>query len=213
MTGGSGLQMPEGDVLQVPRLLLLQAAIACVLSIVVGAAVAVQFSTGLEQFGGLEYGPRVVVLSAVRALGSGVSAQAALFAMVAWTHRVDAGTVTSRLLRGAPWVAVAALLATPVTISLTAMSGLVTLHWLYDVPWSGVAGAPEALDRSDLLAAGLTWVRGALFAGVFLWFVVPLMSRRSWSLLCKLGMTWATFALLRTVFDIVAVSFSWVMLP
>jgi hypothetical protein len=68
------------------RRFVLQGVIASGLSILVGIAATAEASSALGQFGGFEYAPRVVVVSAVREYGSSASTLGTLFG-----HRDVAG--------------------------------------------------------------------------------------------------------------------------
>jgi hypothetical protein len=188
------------------RLLVLQGAIAVALSLVVGVAATIQVSSGLSKFGGLEYAPRVILVSAVRAYGGSVSTLSALLALLAWTHRVSADAVRQHLRRAAPWALSFAALATPVTTGLAVASGLLISHWVYGVSSETIGAARSTLVlREDVPAAAFGFAVNALFYGAFCWLVFPAMRRRSWSLLRKIAMTGAAVALVRVVFTIATV--------
>lgn len=180
---------------QLGQLLFLQAVLAVAFSVLLGIVTTVQFATGLLKFGGLEYAPRVTVLSVVRdGVGSGASAAAALFAVLVWTHRVEAHAVRSHLRRAAPAVLLVALAATPVTIAVAVASGFLTSNCIYGVPWSLIAASRFFLTLQDLPPAGYILLESLALNSAFCWFALPFMRRRSWSLPQKIGGTWAAFA-------------------
>jgi ABC-type transporter Mla maintaining outer membrane lipid asymmetry permease subunit MlaE len=64
-----------------------------------GAAIAAQFFVGLNKFGGEEYVPRALILSAVRGTGPAVSGSALLLALVLWAHPLPMAQVLAELRR------------------------------------------------------------------------------------------------------------------
>jgi hypothetical protein len=171
-------------------------------SILTGSVTAAQFCFGLAKFGGLEYAPRVGVISGVRVFGPATSTLAALLALLVWAHRLDADAVRPNLIRAAPRALVMALVATPITTALTVFSGFFVAHWIYDVPWHAIAASRSALTLGDISAAADTFVVNAALTGAFCWFVLPPMTRRGWSLFQKIGATWGLAILLRVIFEV-----------
>ena len=168
-----------------------------------GSVTTIQFCFGLARFGGLEYAPRVSVMSSVRVLGPGTSVSATLIALLIWTHRLDAGAVQPTLSRAAPRALLVAILSVAATTALAASFGFFVAHWVYDVPWDAIAKSRTVLSLSDIPAAVETFVGSAALASAFCWFALPVMRRRSWSLAEKIGATWAAAILVRIIFEFV----------
>jgi hypothetical protein len=177
----------------------LQCIIAGAFAVLAGSVATVHFCFGLAKFGGLEYAPRVTLLSSIHALGPAVSAWALLLALLIWTHPLDADAIRPSLLRAAPRALLVALVSVPVTTTLAASSSFFVTHWLYDVPWNVVAASRSVLSLSDFPAVIETFVSNAALAGALCWFTLPVLRRRGWSLLQKLGATWVAAILLRIV--------------
>ena len=200
----SNFPTAEGVALKITRLLFMQGAIAVALSVLVGAATTVQFSFGLAKFGGLEYLPRVLVLSMSRVFGTGVSASASLFALLVWTHPLDENAIRPSLLRAAAWCLGVVILMSPIAATLAIASGFLTSRWAYGVPWDLILASRWVPALADLPAIGLILVQDVALAGAFCWFALPLMTRRSWSLLRKFGATWTAFAIVQIVSKLAA---------
>lgn len=184
------------------RLGILYAAIAFVFSCLVGSADALQAGFDLGKFGGLEYVPRVVLISSVRVLGPATSTSAALFALLIWADRLALDAIRSTLVRVAPRVFLMAFVGAAVTITFGVCSGFLTAHWVYGVPWEAVAASPDVLTLSDLPAAAGSFVLNAALVGAFCWFALPAMTLRAWSLAQKIGATWGTVIVVRMVAEL-----------
>lgn len=191
------VEISEAGVPSLRRLLSLQSLIATTFSVVVGIINTAQFSFGLAKFGGLEYAPRVLILSVVRVMGPGVSTAAALYALVVWTHELDPSAIRLQLRRSAPWTIGLILLIDPLATIVAIASGNLISHWVYGVPWDLIRSSHRILTLHDVTAAGLALVESTVLTCVFCWFALPVMRRRSWSLLQKLGATWVAFVVLR----------------
>jgi hypothetical protein len=189
----------EVDRISLPRLLSMQSAIGAILSLVVGVVTTVQFSFGLVKFGGLEYAPRVLILSAVHDYGPGVSAAASLYALLVWTHEFQPNAIRPCLVRAAPWTLGLVALTAPLAVLLAVVSGNLVSNWAYGVPWDLIGASHRIVTLGDVADGGLGLIGNLFVSGVFCWFALPIMSRRSWALLHKLGVTWAAFALLGSV--------------
>ena len=192
--------------LRLGRLRRLQATFAVALSVLVGSMGAVQFCFGLGQFGGLEYAARVLVLSSVRTFGPQISVSAACLALLVWTHQTTADAVRPNLLRAAPWSLPMVVIGTMATIATTIGSGLVVIHWAYDVSWSTIAASRSELTAADIPPALKSVALNASLASAFCWFALPEMARRTWSLTRKIGawsggavIAWCAFELANAV--------------
>ncbi len=185
-----------------PSVVRLHVVIAVALSVLVGTVTTVQLSAGLSKFGGLEYVPRISVLSAVRVLGPAVSGCAGLFAILIWTHRVGPIALRRQVLQAGPWVALMTLLAVPLTTALLAGSGFLISTCLYRVPWETVATSVRTITIEDAAAALSAFAWSVSFSAAFGWFAFPAMSRRSWSLTRKVGATLFANGLLALAFQV-----------
>lgn len=183
------------------KLVYLQSVIALALSLLAGFGLVVQIGFGLRKFGGLEYIPRILALSAVRTIGGGVVAAASLYALLAWTHHASPADIRRNLRRAVPPTLGFSVLALPLTVALTLIAGLATGTLVY-----GVDAEPRTLVSTirleDLAAAYLTLFESVLAAAFFCWWAIPLMGRKYWSLPQKFLATFATFLLLRFVAEL-----------
>jgi|SRR6185369_11490727 len=189
----------EGRSPSLRRLFCIHCVVASAFSILLGVVVTVQYSFGLAKFGGLEYAPRVLAFGVVRVLGGGTSVAAMLYALLVWTHPLNADSIRTQLLRAAPATVGLVLLTAPFTTALAVLSGDLTSNWVYGVSWALIFESRSAVTGSDFAAATLTLGENLVVASVFSWFLLPLMRRRSWSLLRKLGTTCAILFVARLI--------------
>jgi hypothetical protein len=181
------------------RLTRLQCIIAGAFAVLAGSAATVQFCFGLARYGGLEYAPRVTVISSVRVLGPATSASAMLVALLIWTHQLDADVIRKALVRAAPRVLLAALISVPVTTALAVSSSLLVANWVYDISWHAIASSRAVLRLGDVPAAIEVFVVCAGLTGTLCWFALPVLKRRAWSLVGKLGAAWVAAIVARIV--------------
>jgi hypothetical protein len=189
------------------RVLALQLALMTVLSIVVGTLMSAQFGFGLAKFGGLEYVPRIVVLSGVRLTGAGASAAASLFALLVATHRASSASVRPMLRRLASASLGLAVAGTPAAVLVVVGSGFLLTHFSYGLAWQLLADSTSVITRDDLLAATYNLLRNLAVVAGLAWFAWPQMAERSWSLARRVIATLLASALVHGGIDL---ALSWV---
>ena len=189
--------VPASESLELRRLVMLQLAIACSFAVVAGSLSTIQFCFGLAKFGGLEYAPRVTVLSSVREVGPAVSASATLLALLVCTRRWDAEVIRASLLRAAVWVILVAVAGVPPTTIVALASGFFVAHFGYGVPWAAIEASRSAVTWADSFGTLQTFAWCVSVDALFCWFALPAMSRRSWSLAQRVGATWASAVAVR----------------
>ena len=170
------------------RYLRVFAAWATLLATITGAAVTAEAGSSLAKFGGLDYVPRVCVLSVVRELGPSVATTASLFALVTWAHPFSFADVHSRLRRAVPGALLLALISLPAVLSLALASGFLTGWALFGIRWSTFyAGATKILLLDDLVATLAVFTVGAVIVGVMAWVILQRFAHVKWSLMRKIA--------------------------
>jgi hypothetical protein len=160
-------------------------------------ATTLQFAWGLRGFGGLEYLPRAVALSAIREYAPGVVSSMALFAWVIQSHGWGGATTRLRFRSLAwratlstwvgYWPALAVMLAVSVALSAS----------LYDVePRQFGYAARKTIDSSDLLDGMSACLLNTMPLLVIGYFVMPRLSASSWRLPTKVVALWLGLGLL-----------------
>ncbi len=128
-------------------------------AVLVGAAAVVQFGTGLRRFGGEEFIPRVVTLSAVRETGARIAIAATCIGV--------AVAVPTDGTRTRPLVAVGIPTAALITTALMVISGVLTATVGYQVPPSLWWDAIRSLELEDFVAGiGRAALYGVVVASV-----------------------------------------------
>ena len=143
MFGCAGLASPDAC-----RFCRLYAILVIAFAALVGAVMAAQTGFGLRKFGGYEYIPRVIVLSAARSLAPGVAGSALLVAFVVWAHPLSLEQLRAelpRLLRRALLVSAPGFAVAAVVIIA---AGFLVCRAAFGVPW--------AVGRSAL---SFVWLR------------------------------------------------------
>jgi ABC-type transporter Mla maintaining outer membrane lipid asymmetry permease subunit MlaE len=172
-----------------------------------GALLALQSWLGLQKFGGVEYAPRVVFLSAVRSLGPGASGTALLLAFVLWAHRVAPPALAAELPRISRRALLIAIPGYALGTALVLSSGLLACA-LLGVPLRvSLASARGVLHPLDFLAGAASACVEALLIVALAWrFLRPLMTARL-SLPAKLVIVLTATVPLRAMLGLVVSSF------
>ncbi len=85
---------------------------AAILAVLAGASVTIQVAFGLSKFGGLEYVPRVAMVSIVRELGPGSACGALVLSLITWAHYLSVEQLCDRRERILPVAILASAAAT-----------------------------------------------------------------------------------------------------
>ena len=179
------------------RLVTVYAFAVVALSLWNGLVIALQFGAQLNRFDAIEFLPAATLTQSVREIGPATSAWAALLAAIIWTHPAGAGALRLNLRRAAPLLVAIAVAGAPVAIALVAGCSLLTARWVYETPWERLAPSSRIFVASDIPTAVLSFVVDIALGGVFAWFALPAMTRRSWPLAWKIGAIWAASVVLR----------------
>jgi hypothetical protein len=170
------------------RILRLAVGIGAAFGVCVGCVEAVQFGFGLQRFGGLEYVPRVVVLSMVRANGPAIALSAACYAALFVFHRSRADVPAAARARTGLFVAGAVLLVSPLATVLGTIGSAFALAAVYgqSVAEFG-ASAKETLLWSDVRAGIVLTAAYAAAAGIFVPRLAPKLGRAGFHFALKLA--------------------------
>jgi hypothetical protein len=176
-----------------PRVLVWSLVLATVYAFIAGAVGCASDDFGLQRFGGLEYVPQVVGLSAIRAVGPGVAAMLSTLTAVVVLHRagrrgVEAPAIDPRLPR---FAGAAALLASPVAVCAHCLGALPV--WCADSGETARRFMASMIDKVlwiDVACGIGATVVGALVVASCLRVVVPSLLSRRWSLFPKLLVAW-----------------------
>ena len=159
----------------------------------VGAIQCVQFDFGLRRFGGYEYVPGIIGLSAVRAWGPlGASMVSALTAVVVLHRAGRRFTTAPRIDPRLPlFVGAGALLSSPIVASTGCLGAFVVLR----AESGGTAPAfataiTDTLLAVDLVHGACASLIGAFLVAIGLRWAAPLLLRSRWWLLPKLFVAW-----------------------
>jgi hypothetical protein len=169
-------------------------AISSSLSMALGGLSALKFASGLERFGGLEYVPRVLVLSAVRSLAPGIAFVLPCLTAVTLVHRArDRGENPVTVEGGRVFLVGGAIaLLYPVNVACLLLGGLLVMRVTYAVhAVDFVAQGSQGLEWADAAFGAAETVAYALLGALLL----PHLLRRvaaAWrrGLLVKLIAVW-----------------------
>ncbi len=154
-----------------------------------GVAQTVEFGWGLRRFGGMEYVPRVVALTTVRALGAGAAMLVTVVTAAVTLHRAGRarpGETVARDRRLA-WLAAATLATFVVVASLAIAGGAVTSGAFFGLgPRAYVREGVDTLLMSDVAHGAALAAVDALVATGFIAWVGPWMHRSPRALVLKL---------------------------
>lgn len=181
---------------------------AFALLLVAGAAISslgatLHFAWGLHGFGGLEYLPRVLALSATREYAPGVSFSVALVAWLIQTHAWDEASTRSRF-RPLAWrAALCSLLGYFPCLAVMLTVGILLSSFLYGIETSQfVDAARKTVFPSDLFAgarASLLELVPLLAVG---YLVMPRFAVSGWRLGTKIVVLWLGMVALRFVAEL-----------
>jgi phospholipid/cholesterol/gamma-HCH transport system permease protein len=162
------------------RILRLALVIGAAFGIGIGCVEAIQFGFGLQRFGGLEYVPRVVVLSLVRADGPAIALSAVCYAALFVFHRsrADVPAAAAARARTGLFVAGGVLVVSPLATVLGTMASALTLAAVYGHGVAAFAASVrETLLWSDVVAGIVLTAAYAAAAGLFVPRLAPRLGR------------------------------------
>jgi ABC-type transporter Mla maintaining outer membrane lipid asymmetry permease subunit MlaE len=188
--------VPPGDAALSPygRVARYSVLVNAVASVVAGVAMTCEFAFGLQRFGGLEYVPRVILLSALRSLG--------LWAALDWTSLI-AVIVVDRASRSAPrplrldkrraWLLGVTVVALyPFDVACQLLSAMAVLKWGYEISFVAfISSARAALFWSDALYGAIQAGACGTLAMLVLPSLLQWVAGSPRSLWVKLPLTWA----------------------
>jgi ABC-type transporter Mla maintaining outer membrane lipid asymmetry permease subunit MlaE len=176
-------------------------------AIPLGALLALQSWLGLQKFGGAEYAPRVVFLSAVRSLGPGASGTALLLALVLWAYRLAPPALTADLPRISRRALLIAIPGYALATALVLGAGLLACALLGVPLRASFASALDVLHPLDFLVGASSACVEALLIVALAWrFLRPLMTARL-SLPARLVIVLTATVPLRAMLGLIVSSF------
>lgn len=162
-------------------------------SAVAGAASAIQFAYGLSRFGGVEYVPRVVVLTALREQGGAEAFAWTCFVGVILVHRASRSEVPRAPLerRGAWRIGAAIALLHPICVAALVAAGAVALRLFYGVPLATFAAElTGAIVPGDVVVGALKSLVDAAIAVLLLPVALRWVAASRRGLVPKLVLAW-----------------------
>lgn len=169
------------------------------LALPIGVITTIQFCSGLQKFGGQEYLWRVVLLSALRSTGPGVSGTALLLALLLWAHPLSAAAISDqlpRILKRGLLVSAPGML---VAVLVLLGASLVTAVTLFDIPAGHFVAATRVVRRTDLAACLLATLADALLITLVAWRGLVPLQQKGFSLPAKLAIALPVSFVLRSL--------------
>jgi phospholipid/cholesterol/gamma-HCH transport system permease protein len=203
---GPAAPVPAGAVARAPwRAVALYAPLVNVAgSLVAGAASSIQFAYGLTRFGGIDYVPRVIALSALREY-----APSGAFGLTCFT----AVTVVHRASRSAPgpletdgWriliLGWSIVLLYPVNVACIVLGATGVGSWFYALPAASfVAWSRESAYASDVAAGAFKTAVYGVIAMLLLPRALSIVSASRRGLALKLVLSWLAMQVIYVVVD------------
>jgi len=175
----------------------------------VGCVESLQFGFALRRFGGLEYVPRVVVLSLLRVVGPFIALSATCCAAVFVFHRAGADAPISGRSRTGILVAGTVLFLFPLATLLGTLGSALVHLAVYAQSTSAFVGAVgETIRWSDVGAGAALTAAYAVGAGIGVPLLAPRMGRSRFHVVLKLAAVFVVLALVHLVEGIVRASLS-----
>jgi hypothetical protein len=159
---------------------------------VVGAATAFQFWFGLRRFGGLEYVPRVIVLSALRELAPSSAFALTCLTAVTVVHRASRSTPSPAALdpRGAWLLGGAIALLYPIDVACVVFGALGFMLTVYGQPAAPFVDSAQVVTWGDLASGATKTTAFALLAALALPRVLRFVAASRRGLVLKLFVAW-----------------------
>jgi hypothetical protein len=177
----------------------LYAAALPALALPIGVITTIQFCFGLQKLGGQEYLWRVVLLSALRSTGPGVSGTALLLALLLWAHPLSPTTIAGQL----PGILKRGLLASApgmlVAVLVILGASFLTAVTFFDIPAAHFVAATRVVRRLDLAACLLATLADALLVTLLAWRGLLPLQQKGFSLPAKLAIALPVTFVLRSL--------------
>jgi hypothetical protein len=162
-------------------------------SLLVGVVSAFQFAYGLTRFGGVDYVPRVIALSALRVEAGSAAFGLTCFTAVTVVHRASRKAPVEAAVDGwrIPFLGLLILVLYPVNVACIVLGAVGVASWFYELPAAKfVASAWQTAWPSDLAAGVIKTAVYSVIAMLLLPRALTVLSASRRGLALKLFLSW-----------------------